>query len=87
MTAAAVRGGSFHVELADSAAPPAALAVLAAAGYAGMIAAGSTDQAGTGWFVELYTDAMSVLPEGADEAVLAAVLRTVVALALHPGTG
>jgi diguanylate cyclase (GGDEF)-like protein len=87
LTAAAVHGGCFHVELADSAAPPAALAVLAAAGYAGMIGAGAPDLGGTGWFVELYTDAASVLPEGADEAALAAVLRTLVALALHPDPG
>jgi diguanylate cyclase (GGDEF)-like protein len=87
LTAAAVRGGCFHVELADSAAPPAALAVLAAAGYAGMIGAGAPDQDATGWFVELYTDAASVLPQGADEAALAAVLRALVALALHPDPG
>ncbi|HEV7755453.1 MAG TPA: diguanylate cyclase [Mycobacteriales bacterium] len=84
LTAAAVHGGCFHVELADSAAPPAVLAVLASAGYAGMIGAGAPDLGGTGWFVELYTDAASVLPAGADEAALAAVLRALVALALHP---
>jgi diguanylate cyclase (GGDEF)-like protein len=84
LTAAAVHGGCFHVELVDSAAPAAALAVLASAGYTGMIGAGAPDLGGTGWFVELYTDAASVLPEGAGEAALAAVLRTLVALALHP---
>jgi hypothetical protein len=83
LTEAAVRGGCFHVELADSAAPPAALAVLAAAGYTSMIGAGTTDAAGLGWFLELYTDPVSVLPGGADEAALAAVLRGVVALALE----
>jgi diguanylate cyclase (GGDEF)-like protein len=87
LTAAAVRGGCFHAELADPDVQPAVAGILAAAGYGGMIAAGATDDTGTGWFVELYTDAISVLPHGADEAALAASLRSLVALALHPGTG
>jgi diguanylate cyclase (GGDEF)-like protein len=85
LTAAAIRGGCFHTELADSAAPPAALAVLAAAGYTAMLGAGATDAAGRGWFVELYTDPVSVLPQGADGDAIASVLRGLVALALEPG--
>jgi diguanylate cyclase (GGDEF)-like protein len=87
LTAAAVRGHCFHVELDDETANPGALAMLAAAGYAGMVGAGSTDPAtGTGWFIELYSDAFTRLPDGSDEAALAATLRALVALALHPGT-
>jgi hypothetical protein len=85
LTAAAVRGDCFHVELADADASPAALAILAAAGYSGMIGAGVTDAAGTGWFFELYTDAVSALPADGDEATVAAALQALVALALHPG--
>jgi diguanylate cyclase (GGDEF)-like protein len=87
LTAAAVRGHSFHVELDDETANPGALAMLAAAGYAGMVAAGSTDSAtGTAWFVELYSDAFTRLPDGSDEVALASTLRALVALALYPGT-
>jgi diguanylate cyclase (GGDEF)-like protein len=86
LTAAAVRGDCFHVELADADAPPAALAVLAAAGYRAMIGAGATDAAGTGWFLELYTDAASALSVDGGEGAVAAALRALVALALHPDT-
>jgi hypothetical protein len=52
-----------------------------------MVGAGSTDPAtGTAWFIELYSDAFTRLPDGSDEAALAATLRALVALALHPGT-
>jgi diguanylate cyclase (GGDEF)-like protein len=85
MTAAAVLGGCFHAELADSGGPPAALAVLAAAGYTAMIGAGAPDAGGTAWLLELYTDRVSALPAGADEAAIAAVLRSLVALALEAG--
>jgi hypothetical protein len=59
--------------------------VLAAAGYTAMLGAGATDAAGRGWFVELYTDPVSVLPQGADGDAIASVLRGLVALALEPG--
>jgi diguanylate cyclase (GGDEF)-like protein len=86
LTAAAVRGGSFHVELADETANAGALAMLAAAGYSGMIAAGSADpETGAAWFVEMYSDAFTRLPDGTDEAALASTLRALVAFALYPG--
>jgi diguanylate cyclase (GGDEF)-like protein len=87
LTAAAVRGGCFHVELGDETANPGALAVLAEAGYTGMIGAGAMDpETGGAWFVEMYSDAFTRLPDGADEPALASTLRALVALALHPGT-
>jgi hypothetical protein len=66
----------------DPRADRAETALLAAAGYAGVLMAGGCDAAGRGWLVEVFLDALS-----ADAASAPPVLRALVACALLPAPG
>lgn len=82
-TAAALAGGGFAVGRGDPDSDPAEQAVLGDSGYDAVVAAGGTDQDGTGWLLEVYADDLS-----GDVTGLAGLLRVLVACAVAPpGTG
>lgn len=81
VTAAAVRGGSFVVLAGAPGADPGEDALLVASGFDAVLAAGSCD-AGAGWLLEVFTDAISARPDH-----LAPAMRAAVAVAVHQGPG
>jgi diguanylate cyclase (GGDEF)-like protein len=77
VSAAAVRGGSYALEVGAPGNDPAEEALLVASGFAGVVAAGATDPSG-GWLLEVFTDEISARP-----VVLRATVRALVSVAVH----
>jgi len=76
-TAAAVRGGSLCAELGAPDNDPAEEHVLAVSGFTVLVAAGVTDEAGEGWLLEVFFDALSAARTGVAPVLRALVLAAV----------
>jgi diguanylate cyclase (GGDEF)-like protein len=77
MTAAAIEGAGFVLDVTSDECDPAEQALLSGAGYTRNLMAGGRDRLGGGWLVEVFTDEISA---GVDH--LGPTLRALVAVAL-----
>jgi hypothetical protein len=77
LTAAALDGGGFVIDVSSEDGDPAEQALLMGAGYTRNLMAGGRDRTGGGWLLEIYTDEISA---GVDH--LGPTLRALVAVAL-----
>ncbi len=83
--AAAVRGGGYACAVGQLGADPATEALLTAAGYSGVLAAGGAGAAG-GWLVEILTDEISLPVLGLEPTLRALVAVALIAPPAPPAT-